>query len=305
MDTVAAVQHKLDSVAEKKKDLLHQLSLWDLEERDGTGEKPMLTSSGGRQKENKRQQHAISSETIGTSERSCPSQGNPKKSRISLPLPLQIEQLRIEADRLHVEGQLEQAESTYVSAINLSGPWTERSMHASLHFNYAVCQIKRERYESAIEHASEACKLEPTFPGAHFALGYALAKGGKDIQLSMRSFKQVLNLKPRVRLTLPDGSTFGCKEHPLLSNPDFLFVYRRKSCAHLKIPPNWTTRESRSQPGKIFFENLQTRATTWLVPEEKKKNFTTLKDILAASRVLGLGKKSDGRRAVVRGGILQ
>jgi len=298
MDSVVAVQYKLEPVAEQKRDLLHQLSVWDLMERDEAGEKPMETSPADKQKENKRQQHAISSENTGTSE-----QGNPKKSRISLPLSLQIEQLRIEADRLHVEGTLEQAESTYVSAINLSGPWTERSMHASLHFNYAVCQIKRERYESAIEHASEACKLEPTFPGAHFALGYALAKGGKDLQLSMRSFKQVLTLKPKIRLTLPDGSTFGCKDHPLLSNADFLFVYRRKSCAHLKIPPNWITRESRSQPGKIFFENLHTRATTWLLPEEKKKKFLTLKDVLAASSVPG--KKSDGKRAVMRGGLLQ
>jgi len=206
-----------------------------------------------------------------------------KKSRVSTPLPLQIEQLRIKADRLHIGGNLVQAGLVYISAINLSGPWTERSMHASLHFNSAVCHIKQESYDEAISHATQAVKLEPTFVGAHYALGHAIGKGGKNLQLAMRSFKHVLKLRPEVRVQLPNGILFGSKDHPLYSEGEALIVYQRQSCAHLKVAPGWTTRESRSQPGKIFFENLQTRATTWIVPEEKKRRIMSLSDALAAS----------------------
>lgn len=225
-----------------------------------------------RQKENK-SQHAITSEQGPTS----------KKSRVSTPLPLQIEQLRIEADQLHIDGDLVGAARVYISAINLSGPWTERSMHASLQFNSAVCHIKQERYDEAISHAAQAIKLEPTFAGAHYALGYAIAKGGKNLQLAMRHFKHFLKLKPSARVQLPNGIMFGSKDNPLYSEADALVVYKRQSCAHLKVPSSWTTRESRSQPGKIFFENLQTRATTWIVPAEKKKSFMSLNDVLATS----------------------
>lgn len=243
--------------------------------------KPSIEDSTTKHKENKRQQHTtMPANGITNGESKGPSS---KKSRVSLPLPLQIENLRIEADILHIDGNLAQAGHKYTLAINLSGPWTERSMHASLHFNYAICQIKQEQFDEAITHATEAVKLEPTFAEAHYALGYASGKLGRDLHLSMKSFKQVLKLKPKIRIKLPNGIMFGPKEHPLLSETEFLVVYQRKSCAHLKVPPHWTTRESRSQPGKIFFENLQTRATTWILPIEKKKSYRSLDDILAAS----------------------
>jgi tetratricopeptide (TPR) repeat protein len=264
--------------------------------------KPSVEDSTTKHKENKRQQH-ITTPTNGITNGitdSEPKGPSAKKSRVSLPLPLQIESLRIEADILHIDGNLVQAGHKYILAINLSGPWTERSMHASLHFNYAICQIKQERFDEAIIHATEAVKLEPTFAEAHYALGYASGKLGKDLHLSMRSFKQVLKLKRNIRIKLPNGIMFGQKEHPLLSETDFLIVYRRKSCAHMKVPPHWTTRESRSQPGKIFFENLQTRATTWILPVEKKKNYRSLDDILAASTGNGARKfKKKGAAAIL------
>jgi len=178
-----------------------------------------------------------------------------------------IERLRAEADRVAQCGRWADAIPIYARAISLSGPWAERTLMASIHFNQAVCLIKQNNFEEAIPHAEEATKHEPSFANAHFALGYALCLAGRDMAKAMRSFRIMTKLNPHIRIRLPNGGQlFGPKGRPTLAPWDVLTIITRPALSSAELPPNWVCRESRSQPGKVFYENVVARTTSWNHP---------------------------------------
>jgi len=178
-----------------------------------------------------------------------------------------IERLRAKADCMAQCGQWADAIPIYLRAISLSGPWAERTLMASIHFNQAVCLIKQGNFEEAISHAEESTKHEPSFANAHFALGYALCLAGRDMAKAMRSFRIMTKLNPHVRIRLPNGGQlFGPKGRPTLAPCDVLTIFTRPALSS-ELPVNWVCRESRSQPGKVFFENILARTTSWNPPQ--------------------------------------
>merc|ERR1712150_314366 len=94
--------------------------------------------------------------------------------------------------------------------------------------------------------------------------------GGANRQFAMQCFASMMRAaSARVRITLPSGELFGPKGCPVLSSSDLLIVFTRESSADQihSLPPNWVRRDSRSQPGKVFFENTRDRRTTWKIPD--------------------------------------
>jgi tetratricopeptide (TPR) repeat protein len=226
--------------------------------------------------ENHRCKQNVATSGRRDSGRSAKVQQNLPKKKCLATSQRRIERCRALGDKLQVEGKMVQAEKAYRAAISLSGPWTERTLASSVFFNYAVCLITQERYDEAAAHAENAARLEPTFANAHYALGFATYRGGVDTQLAMRHFTNVMRVNAKVRVTLPNGDLFGPKGCPTLSPSDMLRIFVRDSrnvCAGL--PPNWVARESRSQPGKVFFENIVTRTTTWTKPVDTTSSTRT------------------------------
>lgn len=230
-------------------------------------------SDGFKHKENQSQE-----ENGGCHEASCTSRK--KRGRLSIQhnfysqkIIARIESLRFEADELHEEGKLFEAESKYCSAIDLSGLWMERTLMSSIHFNLAVCMIKGKRYDNAVIQAEMAIKLEPSFSNAYYLLGHALSLTG-NMPRAIRTFKMMIKLKPNIRIAIPNsGQLFGPSGNPKLDPSEVLIIYKRPICD--KLPPNWVCRESRSQPGHLFFENLISRETSWIRPPDQQINLSS------------------------------
>lgn len=178
-----------------------------------------------------------------------------------------IERLRAEGDRMAQRRLFAEAEAVYLRALGLCEPSTERTLVASIHFNRAVCLIAQGRFDEAIPHAEGATMQEPSFAHAHFALGYALCRAGRDTARAMRSFRTVVQLEPQVRIRLPsDGRLFGPPGRPTLAPSDVLTIFKRPALPS-DLPPHWVCRESRSQRGKVFFEDIVARKTSWVHPD--------------------------------------
>jgi len=198
---------------------------------------------------------------------------------------VEIERLRMEADRMAQHRLWAKASAVYLQAIGLSGSWAERTLMASIHFNLVVCLIRQGKFEEAIPHAEEATKQEPSFTNAHFALGYALCLAGRDIAVAMRSFRMMMQLNPQVRIRLPsDGQLFGPKGRPTLAPSDVLTIFTRPVLPS-ELPPDWVCRESRSQPGNVFFENIVARKTSWNYPQAQPQTQELARTVAPGSYV--------------------
>ena len=101
-------------------------------------------------------------------------------------------------------------------------------------------------------------------------------------QESNRSFKEVLKLKPNIRIRLPEtrsvgkengsteiseGSWFGSGDKLYVPAEDFLQPSLAVSSGTPSLPHGWVARESRSKPGKFFYENTTTGKATWKKPK--------------------------------------
>lgn len=84
------------------------------------------------------------------------------------------------------------------------------------HYNYAVAQINAGNLADAEEHLHKAMKLTPRAGHLYYALAAVLSLR-RDVESSLQSLKQAIDLDPRTRLLARSDNDF----HTLYEDPRF------------------------------------------------------------------------------------
>lgn len=189
-----------------------------------------------------------------------------------IPLADRIQQLRVTGDAAFKEQLHDHAVECYTQALKLAGPWTERSLRASLSCNRATAYLALKCYEQAKDDAKEALALELTWAKAHYCLGMAM-HGLHNVEASNKSFAQVVKLKPDIRIKLPTGAWFGAGADEYVPAQDFVTPSVAVQPIAPALPNGWVARESRQHPGHFFFVETKTGRSTWEQPRVKRPRF--------------------------------
>ena len=189
-----------------------------------------------------------------------------------IPLADRIQQLRVEGDAAFKEQLHDHAVECYTRALKLAGPWTERSLRASLSCNRATAYLALKCFEKAKDDAKEALALELTWAKAHYCLGMAM-HGLHNVEASNKSFAQVVKLKPDIRIKLPTGAWFGAGADEYVPAQDFVTPSVAVQPIAPALPGGWVARESRQHPGHFFYVETKTGRSTWEQPRVKRPRF--------------------------------